>query len=427
MASECHDLHLYTREPRRLECLRRWRASRRESAASLDAPRAVARNDVVRELVGSSPALQSVLGRARKVAPTDSTVLVTGETGTGKELLARAIHQWSRRAARPFVSVNCAAIPVHLDRVGALRSRARRLHRRAAAAPGPLRSSRPAGPCSSTRSASCRPRRRSRCCASFRSASSSASEAAPRCAPTCASIAATNRDLADAVAEGAFRSDLYYRLQVFPLEMPPLRERAGDVRQLVEHFVQRYARKVGRTIRGIDPGTLEQLEAYAWPGNVRELQNVVERSLILGESELFSLDESWLPASAPRSEPAPRRRRRARPCARRSTRSSARRSWTRCSRATGWSAGRRAPPRCSASSAPRSRRACRSSASRRRSAPAPSRKEADTSRPTRSKRRRRARRGEAERRWAPARTGEAERRSAARARAISEREGPAKG
>jgi formate hydrogenlyase transcriptional activator len=254
--------------------------------------------------VGSSPALQAVLSRARKVAPTDSTVLVTGETGTGKELLARAIHRWSRRADGPFVSVNCAAIPSTLiaselfghERGAFTGALQRRQGRFELAAGGTLFLDEVGELPADTQVALLRVLQEREF---QRVGGSTPLRADVRI------VAATNRDLAQAVADGSFRSDLYYRLHVFPLEMPPLRERGDDIRQLVLHFVERYARSAGRTIRGIDPRTLERLEKYAWPGNVRELQNVIERSLILCESEFFALDESWSSDDEPEYAPVP--------------------------------------------------------------------------------------------------------------------------
>ena len=218
-----------------------------------------------------------------RVAPTDSTALVTGETG-GKELLARAIHRWSRRAGGPFVSLNCAAIPPTLiaselfghERGAFTGALQRRQGRFELAARGTLFLDEVGELPAETQ------------VALLRVLQEREFERVGGSTPLRADVrieAATNRDLRQAVADGSFRSDLYYRLHVFPLEMQPRRERGDDIRQLTQHFVERYARSAGRTIRGIDPGTLERLEVYGWPGNVRELQNVIERSLILCESE----------------------------------------------------------------------------------------------------------------------------------------------
>jgi transcriptional regulator with GAF, ATPase, and Fis domain len=244
-------------------------------------------------VVGSSAALQAVLARARKVAATDSTVLVTGETGTGKELLARAVHMASRRAEGPFVSVNCAAIPQTLiaselfgHERGAFTGALQRRHGRFEQAAGGTLFLDEVGELPVETQVLLLRVLQER---EFERVGGTASLPAD-----VRVIAATNRDLGRAIYDGGFRSDLYYRLAVFPLEMPPLRERAGDIRLLAEHFVRRFARKLGKTIRGIDPEALAQLDAFSWPGNVRELQNVIERSVIVCESETFTVDPGWL-------------------------------------------------------------------------------------------------------------------------------------
>jgi transcriptional regulator with GAF, ATPase, and Fis domain len=254
-------------------------------------------------LVGRSAVLRAVLAHAKKVAPTDSTVLITGETGTGKELLARAIHNWSRRAARPFVSVNCAAIPHSLiaselfghERGAFTGALQRRQGRFELASGGTLFLDEVGELPAETQVALLRVLQERE----FERVGSSAPIRAD-----VRIVAATNRDLERAIADGTFRSDLYYRLNVFPLEMPPLRARTGDIRLLVEHFATCCGWRAGKTFRGIDPATLERLEAYPWPGNVRELQNIVERSLIIRESEVFSVDESWLSVGASCGEAA---------------------------------------------------------------------------------------------------------------------------
>jgi transcriptional regulator with GAF, ATPase, and Fis domain len=255
-------------------------------------------------IVGASKALQAILARARKVAPTESTVLVTGETGTGKELLARAIHTWSRRVGAPFVSVNCAAIPQTLiaselfghERGAFTGALQRRLGRFELAAGGTLFLDEVGELPAETQVLLLRVLQERE----FERVGGTTSQSAD-----IRVVAATNRDLRQAIAEGRFRSDLYYRLAVFPLNMPPLRERDGDLQPLVEHFVQCSARKLGKTIRGIDPEVLDLLEAYSWPGNVRELQNVIERSAIVCESETFTLDPSWLQGEQAPEPPNP--------------------------------------------------------------------------------------------------------------------------
>jgi transcriptional regulator with GAF, ATPase, and Fis domain len=257
-------------------------------------------------ITGASRALQAVLARARKVAPTDSTVLVTGETGTGKELLARAIHTWSGRADGPFVSVNCAAIPQTLiaselfghERGAFTGALQRRLGRFELAAGGTLFLDEVGELPAETQVLLLRVLQE---CEFERVGGTTSLAADVRV------VAATNRDLRQAIAEGSFRSDLYYRLAVFPLEMPPLRKRDGDLCVLVEQFVRRCARKLGKTICGIDPAALDRLQAYSWPGNVRELQNVIERSVIVCESETFTVDPSWVHGERAPDEPNPER------------------------------------------------------------------------------------------------------------------------
>jgi PAS domain S-box-containing protein len=245
------------------------------------------------EIVGESPALRFVLGRVAKVAPTDSTVLITGETGTGKELIARAIHKRSRRAAGAFVSVNCAVIPPSLiaselfghERGAFTGAMQRRLGRFELAEGGALFLDEIGELPAETQIALLRVLQEHE----FERVGGSKS-----IRTNVRVIAATNRDLQTAIEAGAFRSDLYYRLNVFPIEIPPLRERREDIPLLVEYFIDRYANRAGKKIRGINRATLDSLKSYAWPGNIRELQNVIERSIIVCETENFTVDESWL-------------------------------------------------------------------------------------------------------------------------------------
>ena len=245
------------------------------------------------EIVGSSPALKVVLARVAKVAPTDSTVLITGETGTGKELVARAVHKRSPRSSRAFVSVNCSAIPESLIAselfghekgafTGALQQR---LGRFELAEGGTIFLDEIGELPIETQVALLRVLQEHEF---ERVGGSQAIRANGRV------IAATNRDLHSAIAAGTFRSDLFYRLNVFPIEMPPLRERKEDIPMLVEYFIGRYASKAGKKIRGIDKKTLDVFQSYPWPGNIRELQNIIERSVILCDTESFSVDESWI-------------------------------------------------------------------------------------------------------------------------------------
>ncbi|HTC89504.1 MAG TPA: sigma 54-interacting transcriptional regulator [Bryobacteraceae bacterium] len=245
------------------------------------------------EIVGESPALQAVLARVARVAPTDSTVLITGETGTGKELIARAIHKRSRRSSRAFVSVNCAATPTGLitselfghekgSFTGALQ---RRLGRFELAEGGTIFLDEVGELPAETQVALLRVLQEREF---ERIGGSHPIHAEVRV------IAATNRDLEGAIAGGAFRKDLFYRLNVFPIEVPPLRERREDIPTLIEYFVHRYSRKAGKKIGSIEKRTVELLESYSWPGNIRELQNVLERSVIVCDSDVFSVDPSWL-------------------------------------------------------------------------------------------------------------------------------------
>jgi len=261
------------------------------------------RSSMFEEIVGASPVLQDVLARIAKVAPTDSTVLITGETGTGKELIARAIHKRSPRSSRAFVNVNCAATPPSLIAselfghekgafTGALQ---RRLGRFELAEGGTIFLDEIGELPSETQIALLRVLQEREF---ERVGGTHTIRADVRV------IAATNRDLNAAMAAGTFRRDLYYRLNVFPIESPPLRARQDDIFLLVEYFIDRYASKAGKKIRGVTKKTLELLQAYPWPGNIRELQNVIERSVILCETENFSIDESWLSRETPPTGPA---------------------------------------------------------------------------------------------------------------------------
>ncbi|WP_433966747.1 sigma 54-interacting transcriptional regulator [Tunturiibacter gelidiferens] len=253
----------------------------------------IVQTSMFEEIVGESPALRAVLARAIKVAPTDSTVLITGETGTGKELIARAIHKRSQRAARAFVSVNCAAIPTSLisselfghEKGAFTGAMERRLGRFELADGGTLFLDEIGELPPETQIALLRVLQEREF---ERVGGSKVIRANVRV------IAATNRDLQASIDAGTFRGDLYYRFNVFPIDMPSLRQRREDIPLLVEYFIDRYSAKTGKKIRRIEKSTLDRLRQYSWPGNIRELQNVVERSVILGESEIFTVDESWL-------------------------------------------------------------------------------------------------------------------------------------
>ena len=254
------------------------------------------------EIVGTSPALRAVLARVAKVAASDSTVLITGETGTGKELIARAIHKRSPRAARAFVSVNCAAIPRDLIAselfghekgafTGALQ---RRLGRFELAEGGTIFLDEIGELTAETQ------------VALLRVLQEREFDRVGGARPIRADVrvvAATHRDLPAEIAAGTFRSDLFYRVNVFPVMVPPLRERKEDIRLLVEYFIDRYSDKLGKKISSIDKKSLALLQSYPWPGNIRELQNVIERSVIVCETDEFSVDESWLSPRGSASRP----------------------------------------------------------------------------------------------------------------------------
>jgi transcriptional regulator with GAF, ATPase, and Fis domain len=269
---------------------------------SVALPKEIAKGSMCDEIVGSSDALQKVLSLVSKVAPTDASVLITGETGTGKELVARAIHRQSRRSSRAFVSVNCAAIPRDLiaselfghekgSFTGALQ---RRLGRFELAAGGTIFLDEVGELPVETQVALLRVLQEHE----FERVGGIRSIRA-----NVRVIAATNSNLHAAIQAGVFRSDLYYRLNVFPIEMPPLRERREDIPALIEYFIDRCARELGKNIRGVDQRTLALLRAYPWPGNIRELQNVIGRSAIMCETENFSIDQTWLAGQSLATEP----------------------------------------------------------------------------------------------------------------------------
>jgi PAS domain S-box-containing protein len=252
------------------------------------------------EIVGSSPALKTVLSSIVKVAPTDSTVLITGETGTGKELIARAIHKGSQRAGRAFISVNCAAIPSTLiaselfghEKGAFTGAMQRRQGRFELAHSGTIFLDEIGELPVETQIALLRVLQERQ----FERVGGN------RVIPVDVRIiAATNRDLPGAITSGTFRADLFYRLNVFPIDVPPLRQRKEDIPMLVEYFVKRYAEKARKGISKIHKNTLKLCQSYHWPGNIRELQNIVERSVILCTGDTFWIDEAWLSShSVPR-------------------------------------------------------------------------------------------------------------------------------
>jgi PAS domain S-box-containing protein len=254
------------------------------------------------EIVGTSPLLRTVLSRISKVAPIDSSVLITGETGTGKELVARAIHRRSRRSSRAFVSVNCAAIPRDLiaselfghEKGAFTGATQRRLGRFELAEGGTIFLDEVGELPAETQIALLRVLQEHE----FERVGGTGS-----IRTNVRVIAATNRDLEVAIAAGVFRSDLFYRLNVFPIEIPPLRQRREDIPLLVEYFIDRFSRKAGKSFQAVSKKSLDLLQSYAWPGNIRELQNIIERSVIVCDTENFSVDESWLSQQPLATEP----------------------------------------------------------------------------------------------------------------------------
>jgi PAS domain S-box-containing protein len=280
----------------------RKQAERRLQNENVALREEIDRASMFEEIVGISPTLHAVLSRVSKVAPTDSTVLITGETGTGKELIARAVHKRSHRSSRAFVSVNCAAIPRDLiaselfghEKGAFTGATQRRLGRFELAEGGTIFLDEIGELPAETQIVLLRVLQEHE----FGRVGGTGS-----IRTNVRVIAATNRDLEAAIAAGTFRSDLFYRLNVFPIEVPPLRERKEDIPVLVDYFIDRYSSKAGKSIRGANKKSLELLQSYPWPGNIRELQNVIERSVIVCDTENFSVDESWLSRQPLASEP----------------------------------------------------------------------------------------------------------------------------
>ena len=245
------------------------------------------------EIIGNSTSLRELFKLVEIVAPTDSTVLIYGETGTGKELIARSIHKKSQRSGRAFVSVNCAALPPSLilselfghEKGAFTGAMQRRLGRFELAKGGTIFLDEVGELPAETQ------------VALLRVLQEREFERVGGGRPIPCDVrvvAATNLDLQKAIAEGAFRSDLFYRLNVFPLELPSLRKRKEDIPLLIHYFIDRYAKQAGKRITHVSKKTLDLLQQYPWPGNVRELQNIVERSVVVCETEEFSVDEKWL-------------------------------------------------------------------------------------------------------------------------------------
>src|SRR5438132_3331814 len=263
----------------------------------------IMRSSMFEEIVGSSDALRTVLNHITKVAPSDSTVLIQGETGAGKELVARAIHNRSRRASRAFIRVNCAAIPQSLiaselfghEKGAFTGAQQRRLGRFESADGGTIFLDEVGEIPQETQVALLRVLQEHE----FERVGGN------QTVPVDVRVlAATNKDLRAAVADGTFRQDLFYRLNVFPIQVPALRDRVDDIPLLVEYLVEQYSRKAGKRIRSISKHTLDLFQRYDWPGNIRELQNVIERAVVLCEGEIFCVDPSWL-APAPSSPTSP--------------------------------------------------------------------------------------------------------------------------
>jgi formate hydrogenlyase transcriptional activator len=248
------------------------------------------------QLIGNSPALEAVLEQVERVAPTDSTVLIQGETGTGKELIARAVHNISLRCGRSFVRMNCAAIPLDLleselfghERGAFTGAIAQRIGRFELADKGTLFLDEVGDIPLALQPKLLRILQEQEF---ERLGSTQTHHVDVRL------VAATNRDLAEMVKRGEFRSDLYYRLNVFPISLPPLRARREDIPALVTHFVEMFGRRMGKQIEHIPPETMFAMRSYSWPGNIRELQNMIERAVILSNSGVLP---NPLPTAAPK-------------------------------------------------------------------------------------------------------------------------------
>ncbi len=271
----------------------RVRAEERTRNENLALREQIDRDSMFEDIVGTSEALSKVLRQLSKVASSDCTVLILGETGTGKELIARAIHKRSNRAERAFIAVNCAAIPASLiaselfghEKGAFTGATQRRLGRFESANGGTIFLDEIGDLPPEIQIALLRvlQEREIERIGSNRSISVDVRV-----------LAATHRDLNTLVAEGKFRQDLLYRLNVVPLKVPSLRERAADIPLLVEYFIDRFGKKAGKKFRRIDKRTLKLFQAYSWPGNIRELQNVIERAVILSDGDTFSVDDTWL-------------------------------------------------------------------------------------------------------------------------------------
>jgi formate hydrogenlyase transcriptional activator len=276
----------------------RVRAEERTRNENLALREQIDRDSMFEDIVGSSEALRKVLRQIAKLASSDSTVLILGETGTGKELIARSIHKRSNRADGAFIGVNCAAIPQSLiaselfghEKGAFTGATQRRLGRFESASGGTIFLDEVGDLPPEIQVALLRVLQEREI---ERVGSNKPIPIDVRV------VAATHRDLNALVAEGKFREDLLYRLNVVPIDVPPLRERVADIPLLVEYFIDRFGKKAGKKFRTIDRKSLRLLQAYDWPGNIRELQNVIERAVILCEGDPFSVDETWLRLELP--------------------------------------------------------------------------------------------------------------------------------
>src|SRR5579863_9974436 len=274
--------------------------NRELSGEAIDLRDEILSTSMFEEIVGSSEAICRVTAQVMRVAPSDATVLITGESGTGKELIARAIHKRSRRSRAAFTKMNCAVTPTSLmaaelfgyEKGAFTGANQRHAGRFEVANHGTIFLDEIGEMPSETQVALLRVLQERE----FERVGGTQSVPVD-----VRVIAATNCDLTAAVRSREFRLDLFYRLNVFPIHVPPLRERPEDILLLAKYFIGRYAPKLGKRIRRVDKRTAELLEAYQWPGNIRELQNVIERAMILCDTDTFFVEQAWLqPEAEPR-------------------------------------------------------------------------------------------------------------------------------
>ena len=292
MATAARNAELYREVDRYRDRLERENAYLQE---------AIAEDRGFEGIIGESPALRAVLRKVQQVAPVETTVLLTGETGTGKELIARALHQGSPRRDRPLIKVNCGAIPQGVVEselfghekgafTGALQ---RRIGRFELADKGTLFMDEVGELPPDTQVKLLRVLQEQE----FERVGSHHTQRVD-----VRLVAATNRDLGQEVTEQRFRADLFYRLNVFPIRVPPLRERPSDIPLLVQHFLAQFQRKLAKPLRAMTPESLTRLERYNWPGNIRELQNVIERACVLSAGPVVEIVDELRPISVRESE-----------------------------------------------------------------------------------------------------------------------------